>query len=144
MPARRDRRPPASVAWGGAVSPAASESARRPNRGAKPPGASRAVAWFPRTVGEAGDPIARMSAAATVRKTTRGLMSKLNRCALAGILLLTAAAAFGDTMQWSKEKANDWYARQRWLIGSDYIPSDAINQLEMWQAATFNPAQIDK
>ena len=34
--------------------------------------------------------------------------------------------------------------QQRWLVGSNYIPTDAINQLEMWQADTFNPAQIDK
>jgi hypothetical protein len=29
-------------------------------------------------------------------------------------------------------------------VGSNYIPEDAINQLEMWQAETFNPSQIDK
>ena len=52
--------------------------------------------------------------------------------------------AFADTQQWSRDKANAWYAQQRWLIGSNYIPTDAINQLEMWQADTFNPTQIDK
>jgi hypothetical protein len=57
---------------------------------------------------------------------------------------LTGSGAFADTQQWSAEKANAWYAKQRWLIGSDYIPADAINQLEMWQADTFDPAQIDK
>ena len=46
--------------------------------------------------------------------------------------------------QWSTQKANQWYAQQRWLVGSNYIPADAINQLEMWQADTFNAAQIDK
>src|ERR1043166_9249689 len=73
-----------------------------------------------------------------------GLMSQLIRCAFAGILLLTGAGAFADAQQWSAQKANAWYAQQRWLIGSDYIPSDAINQLEMWQADTFNPGLIDK
>ena len=29
-------------------------------------------------------------------------------------------------------------------MGSNYIPVSAINQLEMWQAETFDPAQIDK
>jgi len=71
-------------------------------------------------------------------------MSKLIRCAIAGVFLSTASGAFADTQQWSVAKANAWYAQQRWLIGSDYIPADAINQLEMWQADTFNPAQIDK
>jgi hypothetical protein len=58
--------------------------------------------------------------------------------------LICASHAFADTQQWSVEKANAWYAKHRWLVGSNYIPADAINQLEMWQAETFNPAQIDK
>ena len=45
---------------------------------------------------------------------------------------------------WSKAEANAWYGKQKWLVGSNYIPADAINQLEMWQAESFNPAQIDK
>lgn len=71
-------------------------------------------------------------------------MSKNIRIAFASLLLLIGAQALADTTQWSKEKANGWYAKQPWLIGSNYIPTDAINQLEMWQADTFNPAQIDK
>ncbi len=59
-------------------------------------------------------------------------------------LALLASVATADTQRWSPEKANAWYAKQRWLVGSNYIPADAINQLEMWQADTFNPAQIDK
>lgn len=45
---------------------------------------------------------------------------------------------------WSVEKANAWYAEHKWLTGSDYIPNTAINQLEMWQAVTFDSATIDK
>ncbi|MGI4751630.1 MAG: hypothetical protein ACRYFB_13445, partial [Janthinobacterium lividum] len=45
---------------------------------------------------------------------------------------------------WSAEKANNWYAQHKWLSGADYIPATAINQLEMWQAATFDPGTIDK
>jgi hypothetical protein len=40
--------------------------------------------------------------------------------------------------------ANDWYARQPWLVGCNFIPSSAINQLEMWQAETFDPATIER
>jgi hypothetical protein len=47
-------------------------------------------------------------------------------------------------LPWSVEKANDWYARQPWPVGSNFIPSSAINQLEMWQADTFDPATIDR
>ncbi|HEY0313723.1 MAG TPA: 1,4-beta-xylanase [Allosphingosinicella sp.] len=46
--------------------------------------------------------------------------------------------------RWSAAQANDWYAHQRWLTGANYIPADAINQLEMWQADSFDLAQIDK
>ncbi|MBK0380632.1 glycoside hydrolase 5 family protein [Mucilaginibacter segetis] len=45
---------------------------------------------------------------------------------------------------WSKAKANTWYAQHKWISGSDFIPSTAINQLEMWQADTFDPATIDR
>lgn len=40
--------------------------------------------------------------------------------------------------RWPAEKARAWYAKQPWLVGCNYIPADAINQLEMWQAETFN------
>lgn len=46
--------------------------------------------------------------------------------------------------RWSEERANAWYAKQPWLVGANYVPSDAINELEMFQAATFNPALNDK
>jgi hypothetical protein len=45
---------------------------------------------------------------------------------------------------WPVEKANDWYAKQPWLVGSNYITSSAINQLEMWQADTFDLGAIDR
>ncbi len=45
---------------------------------------------------------------------------------------------------WSTAKANSWYQKQSWLVGSNYIPATAINQLEMWQADTFDPTTIDK
>jgi hypothetical protein len=46
--------------------------------------------------------------------------------------------------RWSADQANQWYAKQPWLVGANFIPSDAINELEMFQAATFNPTLIDK
>ncbi|MCB7482085.1 cellulase family glycosylhydrolase [Christiangramia sediminis] len=45
---------------------------------------------------------------------------------------------------WTKEKANSWYDEQPWLVGANFNPSTAINQLEMWQAETFDPETIDK
>ncbi len=41
-------------------------------------------------------------------------------------------------------EAKQWSDQQPWLAGSNYVPADAINELEMWQAGTFDPATIDK
>lgn len=50
-----------------------------------------------------------------------------------------------DTDQtWTKEKAAQWYHSKGWLRGCDFIPSTAINQLEMWQAASFDTTTIDR
>ena len=45
--------------------------------------------------------------------------------------------------RWSAERANAWYENHGWLAGCNYIPSSAINQLEMWQPETFDPARIE-
>jgi len=45
---------------------------------------------------------------------------------------------------WTAQQANDWYANQPWYVGSNFLPSTAINQLEMWQSETFDTATIDK
>ena len=67
------------------------------------------------------------------------------RLSLFAILVVVfSTAVWSQTSRWSEQKANDWYARQPWLVGSNYIPKSAINELEMWQEATFDPTQIDK
>ncbi len=45
---------------------------------------------------------------------------------------------------WTKEKANAWYKQQPWMIGANFLPSTAINQLEMWQGESFDPVTIDR
>ena len=45
---------------------------------------------------------------------------------------------------WSVEQGQAWGAKQPWLVGCNFIPSTAINQLEMWQEDTFDPATIDR
>ena len=49
-----------------------------------------------------------------------------------------------DRKIWSVDKANVWYSQQPWLVGANFIPSNAINQIEMWQDETFSPELIDK
>ena len=46
--------------------------------------------------------------------------------------------------KWSVGRANEWYRSQPWLVGCNFLPSTAINQLEMWQAETYDPETIDK
>jgi len=57
---------------------------------------------------------------------------------------LAAGLAAAQGTPWPEQKARNWYARQPWLVGANYIPANAINELEMWQAATFDPNEIDK
>lgn len=68
-----------------------------------------------------------------------------------GLMLLVLCGSVGSSAQiaaqsqrWSEEKANAWYQREPWLVGSNFIPATAINELEMWQASTFDPTEIDK
>src|SRR6266480_2953734 len=58
--------------------------------------------------------------------------------------LFCANAAGEQTARWPDQRANVWYAQQPWLVGSNYVPESAINQLEMWQEATFNPQEIER
>ena len=54
------------------------------------------------------------------------------------------AAPAAESKVWSAEKANAWYAQQKWVVGANFLPSSAINQLEMWQKETFDTATISR
>lgn len=58
--------------------------------------------------------------------------------------LSCTALADSSSSRWSKEKANAWYQKTGWLAGCNFTPSTAINQLEMWQADTFDPKTMDR
>ena len=51
--------------------------------------------------------------------------------------------ASGEATRWSPDRANRWYQAQGWLVGANFITSNAINQLEMFQPNTFDPRRID-
>jgi hypothetical protein len=71
-------------------------------------------------------------------------MSSIRRAGLVlATLLLCHVAAAAQTQRWSEQRAREWYQRQPWLVGSNYAPAYAINQLEMWQADSFDPKRID-
>ncbi len=46
--------------------------------------------------------------------------------------------------RWTIEKAKQWGKANGWLRGSNFNPSTAINQLETWQAESFDTATINR
>jgi cellulase (glycosyl hydrolase family 5) len=74
-------------------------------------------------------------------------MKRLKSVFITAVLLtagLCPSVVRAQTEHWPEQQANAWYAQQPWLIGSNYIPKSAINQLEMWQETTFDPEEIEK
>ena len=72
------------------------------------------------------------------------------RSALKLPLLVAAAAALPELPRasaaadrWPADRANAWYQGQRWLVGANYIPASAVNQLEMWGPGTYDPQRIN-
>jgi hypothetical protein len=53
-------------------------------------------------------------------------------------------ASAGADKRWTEQKVNQWYAAKGWLLGCNYAPSTAVNQLEMWEAGSFDPITIDR
>ena len=65
--------------------------------------------------------------------------------ALLGVVLFAFQTLPADAAErWTAPAANAWYDKQPWLVGSNYNPASAINELEMWQAETFDPVGIDR
>ena len=46
--------------------------------------------------------------------------------------------------RWSVERANAWYENIPWQVGFNFLPSTAVNSIEMWQKETFDEATIRK
>jgi hypothetical protein len=72
-------------------------------------------------------------------------MSLIKRASLLLVTIVFAAlvAVGAPSEKWSEQQARDWYAKQPWLVGSNFNPASAINELEMWQADSFDPKRID-
>lgn len=59
------------------------------------------------------------------------------------LVLLLLLCSLANAQRWTEAQANEWYKNQPYLVGANYVPASAINQLEMWQADTFDPKRID-
>src|SRR5579862_2238959 len=60
------------------------------------------------------------------------------------IVCVAIAPLLCAQQRWTEQQANAWYEKQPWQVGADFLPSNAINELEMWQADTFDAATIDR
>lgn len=68
------------------------------------------------------------------------------RAAVAGLKAhgLGPSTPLGSRARWTTADARDWKDRTGWLIGCNFTPSTAGNQLELWQADTFDIETIDR
>ncbi len=71
------------------------------------------------------------------------MIKKLGISLWLGCLLAAGLAAEQARAPWTAAKAAAWYSKEPWLVGSNYLPATAENELEMWQAKTFDPKRID-
>jgi hypothetical protein len=46
--------------------------------------------------------------------------------------------------RWPESKALEWFDKNGWRVGCNYVPANAINQIEMWQEENFSPDLIEK
>jgi hypothetical protein len=62
------------------------------------------------------------------------------------VMLIATRFAIGQTepQRWTQRRAETWQRQKGWLVGCNFIPSSAINQLEMWQADSFDLETIDR
>ena len=58
--------------------------------------------------------------------------------------LLTNGTFEEPAGRWPASKAMEWYDKQPWLVGCNFLPSSAVNTIEMWQKETFDPETIDR
>lgn len=59
------------------------------------------------------------------------------------VLLAAVSVSFAQKI-WTAAQANEWSKNQPWLVGCNFIPSTAVNELEMWQKETWDPKTIDR
>ena len=60
------------------------------------------------------------------------------------VLLMGVAVTSFAGERWPEKRANEWYSALPWMVGCNYTPRTAINQLEFWQADTFDPKTIEQ
>lgn len=82
----------------------------------------------------------------TLRNTHSFVILLRARVAVALVLLLACSRAFANQprVRWTEDQAWAYMQSRPWPLGSNYLPTTAINQLEMFQVETFDPVEIDR
>lgn len=72
------------------------------------------------------------------------MIRKVLCCMTAAVMMFTACChqETGDK-RWTVDEATKWYDGLEWPVGCNYVPSYAINPIEMWQEESFDPKLID-
>lgn len=82
-----------------------------------------------------------------------GLVPKMRRVVVLSLLAASIVISLlsvaqeqppAQSTRWTEDAAKQWYAAEPWLVGSNYLPDYADNELQMWQPDTFDPKQIDR
>lgn len=73
----------------------------------------------------------------------RRTVLQLSALAAAGAALNHVPTASAAAARWTADQANAWYSQQGWLVGANYITATSSNQIEMWQAGTYDPRRIN-
>jgi hypothetical protein len=60
------------------------------------------------------------------------------------IIACLCCGLYGQDARWTEEQANHWFQQQPWIVGANYLPANAVNELEMWQPESFDPVEIDR
>jgi len=74
----------------------------------------------------------------------KSVINKILNYSLLILLISCSGKLDNHHERWTEQEANKWYDETGWRSGCNFIPSTAINQLEMWQADTFDPQTIER
>lgn len=78
-------------------------------------------------------------------RTSTFRRSFVRRLLLLSLMISTLPlSAHAQSQRWSTDQAAAWQKKSQWLVGANYTPAYAINQLEMWQEDSFDVAAIDR
>ena len=70
-------------------------------------------------------------------ETVRKYVAAVVVAVAAGAILPAFGGEGGRTGPWSKEKAWAWYNAQPWIRGVNFVPSDCVNFVDLWQEHGF-------